>query len=154
MRTPKPKPKRRYVLGITPKIEAFKRDWASLSFSERVERKKALLPHKPRGTVGEHIVRAFNEACSTCDERGKKQRPYTLDFATQSLIHRRRALKIKKEKKEKKVKKRKRKELLTEDEADDEGAADETESEDPGHRPLGKDGGFGDGASGSAAAVC
>ena len=58
------------------------------------------------------------------------------------------------EKKEKKVKKRKRKELLTEDEADDEGAADETESEDPGHGPLGKDGGFGDGASGSAVAVC
>ena len=150
----KAKPKKRYVLRITPKIEELKRDWASLSFSERVERKKALLPHKPRGTVGEHIVRAFNEACSTCDERGKKQRPYTLDFATQSLIRRRRALKVKKEKKEKKVKKRKREQLLTEDEADDEGAADETESEDPGHRPLGGDGGFGDGASGPAAAVC
>ena len=96
-----------------------------MSFSERVERKKALLPHKPRGSVGEHIVRAFNEACSTCDERAKDQRLYTLAFATQSLIRRRRALKAKKEKKEKKVKKaekRKRKVLLTEDEADDEGA--------------------------------
>ena len=87
----KAKPKKRYVLRVTPKIEELRRDWARLSFSERVERKKALLPHKPRGTVGEHIVRAFNEACSTCDERGKKQRPYTLDFATQSLIRRRRA---------------------------------------------------------------
>ena len=150
-RTATPKPK---AVGSKAKPKKLRRDWASLSFSERVERKKALLPHKPRGTVGEHIVRAFDEACSTCDERGKKQRPHTLDFATQSLIRRRRALKVQKEKKEKKVKKRKRKVLLTEDEADDEGAGDETESEDPDHRPLGRDGGFGDGASGSAAAVC
>ena len=79
-----------------------------------------------------------------------------MDFATQSLIRRRRALKVKKEKrekKEKKVKKRKQKVLLTEDEADDEGAGDETESEDPGHRLLGKDGGFGDGALGSCSSL-
>ena len=51
-------------------------------------------------------------------------------------------------------KEEKNKVLLTEDEADEEGAGDETESEDPGHKPLGRDGGFGDGAAGSAAAVC
>ena len=39
------------------------------------------------------------------------------------------------------------------DEADDEGAGDETESEDPGHKSLDKDGGFGDGVSGPTAAI-
>ena len=85
-------------------------------------------------------------------EEGRVDRPNP-----PGLIRRRGALKVKKEKKEKKekkVKKRKQKVLLTEDEADDEGAGDETELEDPGHKPLGKDGSFGDGASGSAAAVC
>ena len=114
----------------------------------------------PPGTVGQFLLRDFNEACSTCDERNKRNKPSVLQFARQSFVRQKRKLrleragqKVKKEKKKRRVRK---KPLLTEDEADDEGQGqqEETSSEDPGHRPLGRDhGGFDPGASGSAAAV-
>ena len=148
-------------LRIVPEIRQLRKDWPNLSFRERVERKASLRDITPPGTVGQFLLRDFNEACSTCDERDKRNKPSVLQFARQSFVRQKRKLRLEREgqkvKKEKKKKRRVRKKpLLTEDEADDEGQGQqgETSSEDPGHRPLGRDhGGFDPGASGSAAAV-
>ena len=109
--------------------------------------------------MGEHILKPFQDPCTTCDERQTKQRPHVLQAASRAVKRQLRALRLKKEKKEKKREKKEKKErkrrakkvpLCTEDEADD-----EEESEDPGHCPLGYgDGGGHPGAPGAAPAVC
>lgn len=153
----KPKPKRRYRLRITPRVEQLKEQWASLSFRERVAAQRELRESGllPPGSVGEHILKPFQDPCTTCDERQKKQKPHVLQAASRAVKRQLRALRLKKEKKEKKEKKKKKRKakeelLYTEDEADD-----EEESEDPGHRPLGLGhGGPDPGSSGAAPAVC
>ena len=153
----KPKPKKRYRLRITPKIERLREEWPRLSFSERTARKTELRKSGliPPGSVGEHIVREFAEACDTCDERTKKQREPTLLAASRAVKRQIRALRLRKEeKKEKKNRRKKRQPLLTEDEADDEGQGDEESDPDGDHRSLGgRHGGFDPGAPGTVAAV-
>ena len=80
----KAKPKKRYVLRITPKIEELRRDWASLSFSERVflTNPEAVL----ESTSFVPSTRRARLATSVARSKGP----------TQSLIRRRRALKVKK----------------------------------------------------------
>ncbi|CAE7244466.1 unnamed protein product [Symbiodinium sp. CCMP2592] len=76
----KPKPTRRHRLRITPRVEQFKEQWASLSFRERVAAQRELRESGllPPGSVGEHILKPFQDPCSTCDERQKAQKPHVL----------------------------------------------------------------------------
>ena len=97
----KPKPKKRYRLKITPRVEELKRQWSSLSFRQRVAASSGRAVLLPPGSVGEHILKPF--------QYPSKQRPHVLLAASRAVKRQLRALRLKQEKKEKKREKKEKK---------------------------------------------
>eukprot|EP00434_Breviolum_minutum_P041643 symbB.v1.2.037046.t1/scaffold5326.1/size28399/1 len=57
------------------KLSSVKRQWGRQSFRERVAAKQQIRRLLPRGLVGESLLTLPAEACSSCDERTRKNRP-------------------------------------------------------------------------------
>ena len=64
------------------------RDWTKHSFAERIRAKRFIKNLLPKGTVAETLL-SVPEACSSCDERGKQNRPVAAQFAAARLARRR-----------------------------------------------------------------
>ena len=67
------------------KLSSVRRQWDQQSFRERVAAKQQIRRLLPRGTVGESLLTVPAEACSSCDERTRKNRPVASAFALRRL---------------------------------------------------------------------
>ncbi|CAE7344151.1 unnamed protein product [Symbiodinium natans] len=64
----------RPVAKAKPKLLRSPASWAGMRFRERVAHQDAIRDKKPRGTVGESLLKKQGEACSTCVSRRLKFR--------------------------------------------------------------------------------
>ena len=64
----------RPVAKAKPKLLRSPASWAGMGFRERVAHQDAIRDKKPRGTVGESLLKKQGEACSTCGSRRLKFR--------------------------------------------------------------------------------